>query len=648
MPSVGSIFASTLSGGIGVNGKLPWRIPEDLHFFEKITKGSHRKKDNFKQRAVIMGRRTFESLPGGPLKDRISFVITSKAKSHTQDDVNRVFYCASLQDALDKMKEMKIDTGFVTGGAGIYNEAHGNELPDRIYWTRVCGPAIQTDTQVDLDLLLQHYDVVEMSKTKGDGKHTYDFLTLERKSAFEVKPKLKSIVDENERDDSALGHDSAVTSEGGPRQRKLCGIVDENERLSRTLRADEYVPGETVARQGSLPGVTNENQRTPSKVIRDRHVDHSSLKDIARQQTIRGILNENERKSITLSAEDIAFIEQEEAYKHLPSLADALPTQTDRSISTMDAPLMCLPPPLKRIRHLGHQEAQYLAIMNDIIENGVESDDRTGVGTFCKFGTMMRFDLRESFPLLTTKKVYWKGVVEELLWFLKGETDAKKLAAKNVHIWDANGSKDFLTSRGLGHREEGDLGPVYGFQWRHFGAQYGNCRDDYRGQGFDQVLDVMNQIKKDPNSRRLIISAWNPAALRDMALPPCHMMSQFYVDPKKKELSCLMFQRSGDWGLGIPFNIASYSLLCLIIAKLTGLKPGEFVHCIGNAHVYKNHVAPLKEQLQRLPRPFPRVEIADALTKSANFEEAIEKLDAKHFKLIGYDPWPAIKMDMAV
>ncbi|PIA56093.1 hypothetical protein AQUCO_00700444v1 [Aquilegia coerulea] len=216
---------------------------------------------------------------------------------------------------------------------------------------------------------------------------------------------------------------------------------------------------------------------------------------------------------------------------------------------------------------------------------------------------LMRFNLRRSFPLFTTKRVFWRGVVEELLWFINGSTNAKVLQEKGVHIWDGNASRDYLDSVGLVDREEGDLGPVYGFQWRHFGAIYTNMHADYKGQGFDQLLDVINKIKNRPDDRRIILSAWNPSDLKLMALPPCHMFAQFYV--ANGELSCQMYQRSADMGLGVPFNIASYSLLTCMIAHVCDLVPGDFVHVIGDAHVYRTHVMPLQDQLQKHPQPFP-------------------------------------------
>jgi dihydrofolate reductase/thymidylate synthase len=252
----------------------------------------------------------------------------------------------------------------------------------------------------------------------------------------------------------------------------------------------------------------------------------------------------------------------------------------------------------------------------------------------------MRFSLRdEVLPLLTTKRVFWRGVAEELLWFLSGDTSAKTLQDKGVRIWDGNASREFLDSRGLQHREVGDLGPVYGFQWRHFGAEYVDMHADYAGKGVDQLRAVIAAITRDPTDRRIILSAWNPAALPAMALPPCHMFAQFFV--ADGELSCQMYQRSGDMGLGIPFNIASYALLTRLIAQVTGLRAGELVHVIGDAHVYSNHVEPLLLQLERAPRPFPRLRI-DASVRD------IDAFRFEHFAVEGYEPHGQIKMEMAV
>ena len=229
--------------------------------------------------------------------------------------------------------------------------------------------------------------------------------------------------------------------------------------------------------------------------------------------------------------------------------------------------------------------------------------------------------------------------MEELLWFIRGSTNSNELHDKGVNIWDANGSREFLDNLGFQHRQTGDLGPVYGFQWRHFGADYADMASDYSGQGVDQLAEVVNLIKNDPQSRRIILSAWNPRAQTLMALPPCHVISQFYVE--KGKLSCLMFQRSGDMGLGVPFNVASYSLLTCMIAQVCQLGRGEFVHVIGDTHVYRNHVEPLRTQLDRHPLPFPVLKLNPGVMN-------IEQFDTGDIVLENYNKHPKIHMDMAV
>eukprot|EP01069_Polyplicarium_translucidae_P005958 Polyplicarium_translucidae@DN2882_c0_g1_i2.p1 len=295
------------------------------------------------------------------------------------------------------------------------------------------------------------------------------------------------------------------------------------------------------------------------------------------------------------------------------------------------------PPPLTAGGE--HDELQYLRLVEEIMRTGVLQDDRTGVGTRALFGAQMRFDLRSCFPLLTTKRVFWRGVVEELMWFIGGNTNANILTEKGIKIWEGNGSREFLDGRGLSHREVGDLGPVYGFQWRHFGAEYRDMHADYGGQGVDQLAQCIDKIKTDPCNRRIIFSAWNPAAEPQMALPPCHMFCQFFV--ANGELSSLMFQRSADMGLGVPFNIASYALLTLMVAHVCDLRPGDFVHSIGNAHVYSNHFEALREQLSRTPRPFPIVTVNRKVDNIDDFTSA-------DITLSNYFPCGSIKMQMAV
>lgn len=288
------------------------------------------------------------------------------------------------------------------------------------------------------------------------------------------------------------------------------------------------------------------------------------------------------------------------------------------------------------------EETNYLSLVDKIIKTGSNRMDRTNVGTLSVFGTASVYNLADNrLPLLTTKPMFFRGIVEELLWFIRGSTNAKELQERNIHIWDGNSSRSYLDSLGFYNRQEGDIGPGYGFQWRHSGATYKTCMDDYTGQGIDQLSKLIEEIRKNPNSRRLILSAWNPVDVSQMCLPPCHCLAQFYVDGNK--LSCQMYQRSADMGLGVPFNIASYALLTHLIAHVTHLKPWEFIHVTGDTHVYLNHVEPLKQQLQRTPRPFPTLTITSAA------DTPLEKFSFKDFQLNDYNPYlEQIKLKMAI
>ena len=262
---------------------------------------------------------------------------------------------------------------------------------------------------------------------------------------------------------------------------------------------------------------------------------------------------------------------------------------------------------------------QYLDLLERIMDEGTVKRDRTGVGTKSIFGHQMRFDLGEGFPLLTTKKVHLKSVIHELLWFIAGDTNIKYLQENGVTIWDEWADAD------------GELGPVYGHQWRSWPAP--------DGRSIDQLAQVVEMIRRNPDSRRLLVTAWNPGEVERMALPPCHCLFQFYVADGK--LSCQLYQRSADTFLGVPFNIASYALLTLMIAQVTGLRPGEFIHTTGDTHIYLNHFDQVREQLSREPRPLPVMRLNPQVTDLFAFRYG-------DFALEGYDPWPAIKAPVAV
>ena len=262
---------------------------------------------------------------------------------------------------------------------------------------------------------------------------------------------------------------------------------------------------------------------------------------------------------------------------------------------------------------------QYLDLLQRIVNEGTRKEDRTGTGTLSVFGHQMRFNLKEGFPLLTTKKLHLKSIIHELLWFLKGDTNVKYLQENGVRIWNEWAD------------ENGELGPVYGHQWRSW--------PNYNGGHVDQIQDIVNALKNNPDSRRMIVSAWNVAEVDQMALPPCHCLFQFYVANGK--LSLQLYQRSADTFLGVPFNIASYALLTMMMAQVSGLKPGDFIHTTGDTHLYLNHLEQAKEQLKRTPRTLPRMVINPNVTSIFDF-----KYD--DFTLEGYDPLPHIKAEVSV
>jgi thymidylate synthase len=292
----------------------------------------------------------------------------------------------------------------------------------------------------------------------------------------------------------------------------------------------------------------------------------------------------------------------------------------------------------------------YLNLLQDILDNGtLRENERTGVGTKSVFGRTLRFDLSEGFPLLTTKKMFFRGVIEELLWFLRGDTDSTLLEEKKVNIWKFNTSREFLDQRGLNDYPIGEIGVGYGWQWRNWGGTYlpfdvygGYKFIEKKRDGVDQIANLIETIKNDPQSRRMLVSAWNVGEIDRMCLPPCHYTFQCYVDDGK--LSLMWNQRSVDFGLGWGFNVASYAALVHILAKVTDLEPGELVFCGGDVHVYLNHEGALREQLDRKPYPLPTLKI----DKELKTLEDVEALTFQDFKLVGYQHHPPIKMSMAV
>ncbi len=293
--------------------------------------------------------------------------------------------------------------------------------------------------------------------------------------------------------------------------------------------------------------------------------------------------------------------------------------------------------PMKDIFAQNDEELQYLNLVKNIISNGVLCENRTGTKTYTIMGTMLRFDLSKGFPLLTTKKMNWNAVCEELFWFIAGETNSRLLSDKGVHIWDGNSSREYLDSKGLTKYSVGELGPIYGFQWRHFGAEYEDCNTNYDGFGVDQLSNCINQLKKDPNSRQIVLTAWNPLDIGKMALPPCHMISHFRIINGK--LNCTMFQRSADVGLGVPFNIASYALLTHLIAVTCDIDVGQLIIMMSDTHIYENHLDAMKKQITRKPYNFPKLVVNCKNIFKCRFEDLV---------LQDYNHYSHLMMKMAV
>ncbi len=508
------VAATAKSLGIGKQGKLPWNLPQDMEHFKRLTSTTTAGPN--KTNAVIMGRRTWQSIPEKfrPLRNRLNVVLSRNPAIREQLNLPQgVRVAASLPEALAALSQGEeadaVEKVFVIGGAAVYKEAVASELCEAI-----------------------------------------EFTAIEE------------------------GEEKEAAAAGG-----------EGTAAAPSFECDAHFP--------PIPATVF--QLVASTETLNQNGMQFRFQRFERKQAARPV-----DAAAVASAAGMQEAEEEENV----------------------------------------EEHQYLELVKEIIEKGNHRGDRTGTGTLSKFGAQLRFSLRDNvFPLLTTKRVFWRGVAEELLWFVSGATNSNLLKDKKIGIWDGNSSREYLDKIGLGHREEGDLGPVYGFQWRHFGAAYTDMHADYTGKGIDQLAQAIQTIKTNPEDRRIIVSAWNPSDLGKMALPPCHMFCQFYV--ANGELSCQMYQRSADMGLGVPFNIASYALLTRLVAQVCDLKPGEFVHTIGDAHVYVNHVDALKEQLKRAPRRFPKLVINPA-------KKDIDSFVYEDFTIEGYQPHDTLKMKMAV
>ena len=288
-----------------------------------------------------------------------------------------------------------------------------------------------------------------------------------------------------------------------------------------------------------------------------------------------------------------------------------------------------------------HSEYQFLDLVKSVVSNGDVKDDRTGVGTMSKFGAHFEFDISTTVPAITTKKLLLDAVIKELLWMISGSTNSKKLEEQGVNIWKSNSSRSFLDLNNLNYYSEGDIGPLYGFQWRHWGQQYFGCQADYKNTGIDQLKWVINEIRTNPSSRRLIVNSWNVSQLNEMVLPPCHLLYQFNVSGQY--LDCQVYQRSADLFLGVPFNMLFYSVLTYMIAHVTGLKPRKLMFSFGDAHVYNNHMEAVSKMLSKTPKPWARL-----MFENMNDIREIDDFRFENIKILGYKAWEYISAPMAV
>lgn len=605
-------------------GRLPWgRCDADMAWFRQHTAGG----------TVIMGRGTWNSLGlFKPLKDRQNIVVSShpldtKRKKHVMSVEEPLFsmICRG-EKKVDGRLNNSLERASITAGDTIQFEKTGD--PKAFC---VCA-------------------VTKVSKYSGIRK------MIEEEGAEALLPGLKSI---SGVDDALQFYRRFYTEDA---EAKADGA------LAIHLAHEESAnyPGGIVWRVASLTdalriATPSKKRPPPSGGDTKSNQKHTKVASGAAAMDVKEMAKMDGRGGVfVIGGVDLLW----EAFRH-PCLEQIFETriQMGPTVFSSNDRLLHFSEPIPRdyamvfeedeganvfriwSRRRENVEGTYLALAQKVLDKGVREVDRTGVGTISTFGEQFRYDLADGFPMLTTKRVFWKGVVEELLWFLRGETNVKSLQSAGVHIWDANLESDHTKKLGL---PQGELGPVYGRQWRAFGPEAGGI------VGVDQIKRVIDDIRKSPNSRRLIVSAWNPMVVDKVALPSCHCFFQFEV--KAGKLSCLVYLRSNDLFLGAPWNIASYGLLTHIIAEMTGLQPGEIVYSVGNAHIYLNHIEQMREQLKRPTRMLPKLEMDKAVIAAVyppnlaatGSGPVFSILKLNHFNLFHYHPHAVIKGEMAV
>lgn len=583
-------------------GELPWkRCAEDLEWFRKNTVGA----------TVIMGYGTWDSLGRKPLKDRRNIVVGSKPldpdrRRHTMV-VEEPFF--SLICRGEKTVESRVNNNelenIVAGDTIQFEKANDRSAHCACSVTKVnCYATVQE--MLDLE---SHQNLFPGSQ---DGKQAHNMLhkcnpaekTGKGFVAFHLSP------EELYNGTSRVG----------------C--------LSRALALSQKIPEAKAQRKNETKGERPKQEEAKVYVI--------GGVGLLEEAFLHPCLNQILETRIKMQP-NTAFSPSD----RLTVFKTAIPR--DYVVASETKGESCTW--RVWIRRRENVEGLYLNLVEKVLKEGVKETDRTGVGTISTFGEQFRFNLADGFPMLTTKKVFWKGVVEELLWFLRGDTNIKPLQDAGVHIWDANLTSDHTKRLGLA---PGDLGPIYGRQWRAFGPDGSVCQHGCRMAGVDQIKRVIDDIRTSPNSRRLIVSAWNPMVVDKVALPSCHCFFQFEV--KNGKLSCLVYLRSNDLFLGTAFNLASYAILTHLVAEMTGLEPGTIVYTIGNAHLYLNHIEQIKEQLKRPTRMLPKLQLNKAAVQAvyppqmaaAGGGPIFSLLKREHFQLVHYHPHPPISATMAV
>ncbi|GAW79796.1 bifunctional dihydrofolate reductase-thymidylate synthase [Plasmodium gonderi] len=610
------VFSDRTFKGIGNNGTLPWKCNTiDMKYFSSVTTyvdeskyvNMKRKRERYLQKEastvamedgnnssndiwndkktfdfqmqlqniVVMGRSSWDSIPK-QFKPLPNRINVVLSKTLKYEHVQeKIYIISSIDELLLLLRKLNYYKCFIIGGAQVYKECLNRNIIKQIYFTRINNSYECNVLFPDIDR--EKFRVTSVSEVYNCKGTTLDFVIYSKVEGSNNKIAI---------------HGGSASSNGERCKIPSCGSEKCNKLSHSELTKGKWHEWRKKGNNGDEEASGDCDGNGGSDDDCDEEWDDDD--------DVYFRFNKKAGEKNTEHLNDF------EIYKSL------------------------------KIKE--HPEYQYLSIIYDVIMNGNKQGDRTGVGVLSKFGYMMKFNLNEYFPLLTTKKLFLRGIIEELLWFIRGETNGNTLLNKNVRIWEANGTREFLDNRKLFDREVNDLGPIYGFQWRHFGAEYTNMHDNYKDKGVDQLKNVIDLIKNEPTSRRIILCAWNVKDLDKMALPPCHILCQFYVFDGK--LSCIMYQRSCDLGLGVPFNIASYSIFTHMIAQVCNLQPAQFIHILGNAHVYNNHVDSLKTQLNRIPYPFPTLKLNPDIKN-------IEDFTISDFTIENYVHHDKISMDMA-